>query len=111
MTIATEELFGPVLALIRAGDLDEAIDIANRSRYGNAASVFTNRGDEAATCRHELEAGNVGINVGTAAPMAFFHFGGQKDSFFGDLHAQAEDVVRFYTDETVYIERWPDQED
>lgn len=109
MTVATEELFGPVLALIRAADLDEAIDIANRSRYGNAASVFTNRGDEAATCRHELDAGNVGINVGTAAPMAFFHFGGQKDSFFGDLHAQAEDVVRFYTDETVYIERRPDQ--
>lgn len=110
MTIATEELFGPILSLIRATSLDDAIDIANQSRYGNAASVFTNRGDEAARCRHELEAGNVGINVGTAAPMAFFHFGGQKDSFFGDLHAQAEDVVRFYTDETVYIERWPEQE-
>lgn len=110
MTVAREEIFGPVLALIRASDLEEAIGIANGSRYGNAASVFTNRGDEAARCRHELEAGNVGINVGTAAPMAFFHFGGRKDSFFGDLHAQAEDVVRFYTDETVYIERWPDAE-
>ncbi len=110
MTVAREEIFGPVLALIRASDLEEAIGIANGSRYGNAASVFTNRGDEAARCRHELEAGNVGINVGTAAPMAFFHFGGRKDSFFGDLHAQAADVVRFYTDETVYIERWPDAE-
>jgi malonate-semialdehyde dehydrogenase (acetylating)/methylmalonate-semialdehyde dehydrogenase len=82
----------------------------NESDYGNAASLFTSSGAEARTFRHAAEAGNLAVNAGTAAPMAFFHFGGQKDSFFGDLHAQAEDVVRFYTDETVYIERWPDAE-
>ncbi|MFC7157829.1 CoA-acylating methylmalonate-semialdehyde dehydrogenase [Halomarina halobia] len=108
MVIAREEIFGPVLGLMSAGGIDEAIKIVNQSDFGNAASLFTSRGAEAKTFRHEAEAGNLAVNAGTAAPMAFFHFGGQKDSFFGDLHAQAEDVVRFYTDETVYIERWPD---
>jgi malonate-semialdehyde dehydrogenase (acetylating)/methylmalonate-semialdehyde dehydrogenase len=108
MVIAREEIFGPVLGVGSVADLDEAIATLNASDYGNAASLFTGRGADARQFRHEAEAGNLGVNVGTAAPMAFFHFGGQKDSFFGDLHAQAEDVVRFYTDETVYIERWPD---
>lgn len=107
MTIGSEEIFGPVLALIRASDFGDAIDIVNRSQFGNAASLFTERGGEAKRFRHEVEAGNLGVNIGTAAPMAFFHFGGWDDSFFGDLHAQAEDVIRFYTDEAVYIERWP----
>jgi malonate-semialdehyde dehydrogenase (acetylating)/methylmalonate-semialdehyde dehydrogenase len=107
MTIAREEIFGPVLALVRADDFGDAIETLNRSEYGNAASLFTERGREARRFRHEAEAGNLGVNVGTAAPMAFFHFGGQNESFFGDLHAQGDDVVRFYTDETVYIERWP----
>jgi malonate-semialdehyde dehydrogenase (acetylating)/methylmalonate-semialdehyde dehydrogenase len=107
MVIAREEIFGPVLGLIRADDFDEAIDVVNRSEYGNAASLFTDSGREAKRFRHEADAGNLGVNVGTAAPMAFFHFGGQDDSFFGDLHAQGDDAVRFYTDETVYIERWP----
>jgi malonate-semialdehyde dehydrogenase (acetylating)/methylmalonate-semialdehyde dehydrogenase len=108
MVIAREEIFGPVLGLMPASGIDEAIETLNRSDFGNAASLFTGSGAEARTFRHEAEAGNLAVNAGTAAPMAFFHFGGQKDSFFGDLHAQAEDVVRFYTDETVYIERWPD---
>jgi len=108
MVIAQEEIFGPVLGLLPAADLDEAIDILNGSDYGNAASLFTGRGADARRFRHDAQAGNLAVNAGTAAPMAFFHFGGEKDSFFGDLHAQAEDVVRFYTDETVYIERWPD---
>jgi malonate-semialdehyde dehydrogenase (acetylating)/methylmalonate-semialdehyde dehydrogenase len=108
MVIAREEIFGPVLGLMPASDLEEAIDILNSSDYGNAASLFTGRGADARQFRHDAEAGNLAVNAGTAAPMAFFHFGGEKDSFFGDLHAQAEDVVRFYTDETVYIERWPD---
>jgi malonate-semialdehyde dehydrogenase (acetylating)/methylmalonate-semialdehyde dehydrogenase len=108
MTIATEEIFGPVLALIEATDFDDAIETVDRSRFGNAASLFTDRGGEAKRFRHEVDAGNLGVNVGTAAPMAFFHFGGWNDSFFGDLHAQGEDVIRFYTDESVYIERWPD---
>lgn len=111
MVISNEEIFGPVLGLMPAADVSEAINILNRSEFGNAASLFTDSGAEARTFRHEAQAGNLAVNVGTAAPMAFFHFGGQKDSFFGDLHAQAEDVVRFYTDEIVYIERWPDTGD
>ncbi len=108
MVIAREELFGPVLGLMPVADLEEAINVLNSSDFGNAASLFTGRGADARQFRHDAEAGNLAVNAGTAAPMAFFHFGGEKDSFFGDLHAQAEDVVRFYTDETVYIERWPD---
>ncbi|MDL0135074.1 CoA-acylating methylmalonate-semialdehyde dehydrogenase [Halobacterium salinarum] len=109
MVIAREEIFGPVFGLMPASGINEAIDVMNRSEFGNAASLFTGSGAEAKQFRHNAEAGNLAVNAGTAAPMAFFHFGGQKDSFFGDLHAQAEDVVRFYTDETVYIERWPDE--
>lgn len=108
MTIAQEEIFGPVLGLMPVAGIDEAIETMNETDFGNAASLFTGKGAEAKKFRHDAEAGNLAINAGTAAPMAFFHFGGEKDSFFGDLHAQAEDVVRFYTDETVYIERWPD---
>ncbi|GGL51426.1 CoA-acylating methylmalonate-semialdehyde dehydrogenase [Halocalculus aciditolerans] len=107
-TIAREEIFGPVLALVRADDVEDAIGIANESDFGNAASLFTSEGADAKRFRHGVDAGNLGVNVGTAAPMAFFHFGGRKDSFFGDLHAQGEDMVHFYTDEHVYIERWPD---
>jgi len=107
MVVARGEIFGPVLGLMSVPDLDEAIGVLNQSKFGNAASLFTGDGAEAKRFKHDAEAGNLAINAGTAAPMAFFHFGGRKDSFFGDLHAQAEDIVRFYTDETVYIERWP----
>ena len=107
MTIAQEEVFGPVLGLLSVADLDEAIEVLNRSDFGNAASLFTGRGADARAFRHRTDIGNLGINAGTAAPMAFFHFGGRKDSFFGDLHAQGEDMIHFYTDKTVYIERWP----
>jgi malonate-semialdehyde dehydrogenase (acetylating)/methylmalonate-semialdehyde dehydrogenase len=106
--VVREEVFGPVIALVPVSGMDEALGVLNDSEFGNAASLFTERGGEAQRFRREAQAGNLAVNAGTAAPMAFFHFGGQKDSFFGDLHAQAEDVVRFYTDETVYIERWPD---
>ena len=108
MTIAREEVFGPVLGLTSVADLEEAIGVLDRSDFGNAASLFTGRGADARTFRHETDIGNLAINAGTAAPMAFFHFGGRKDSFFGDLHAQGEDMIHFYTDKTVYIERWPD---
>ena len=108
MVIAQKEIFGPVVGLMPVSDLDEALAVMNASDYGNAASLFTSSGAEAKRFRHDAEAGNLAVNAGTAAPMAFFHFGGEKGSFFGDLHAQSEDVVRFYTDETVYIERWPD---
>ncbi len=106
MTIAQEEIFGPVMELMPASDIDEAIEIMNASRFGNAASLFTGDGVDARTFRHHAEVGNLGVNVGTAAPMAFFHFGGMKDSFFGDLHAQGEDMIHFYTDKAIYIERW-----
>jgi malonate-semialdehyde dehydrogenase (acetylating)/methylmalonate-semialdehyde dehydrogenase len=109
MTIVQEEHFGPIMALVRAADFDEAIDIVNRSEFGNAASLFTDSGHKATRFKHEVEAGNLGVNLGTAAPMAFFSFGGRKDSFFGDLHAQGADMINFYTDKTSYIERWPDQ--
>jgi malonate-semialdehyde dehydrogenase (acetylating)/methylmalonate-semialdehyde dehydrogenase len=106
MVIAREEIFGPVLSVIRARDLDEAIAIANRSRFGNAASIFTRSGEAARRFRTRIEAGMVGINVGVAAPMAFFPFAGWKGSFFGDLHATGKDAVRFYTETRVVVERW-----
>ena len=109
MTIAREEIFGPVLGLVPVTDLEEAIETLNRSDFGNAASLFTSRGADARAVRHRADVGNLGVNTGTAAPMAFFHFGGQKDSFFGDLHAQGEDMIHFYTDKTIYIERWPNE--
>jgi malonate-semialdehyde dehydrogenase (acetylating)/methylmalonate-semialdehyde dehydrogenase len=108
MTLAREEIFGPVLALDAVADVDAAIDRLNGSRFGNAASLFTASGLDAKTFRHRAEAGNLAVNAGTAAPMAFFHFGGQKESFFGDLHAQGEDMIHFFTDKTIYLERWPD---
>ena len=111
MTIAQEEIFGPVVGLASTVDIDDAIDQVNSSRFGNAASIFTERGREAKEFRHRVDAGNVGVNVGTVAPMAFFHFGGRKESFFGDLHAQGQDMIYFYTDETIYVERWPDRRD
>ncbi|THE63206.1 CoA-acylating methylmalonate-semialdehyde dehydrogenase [Salinadaptatus halalkaliphilus] len=108
MVISQEEIFGPVLALDSVASVDDAIERLNESQFGNAASLFTGRGADARKFRHEADIGNIGVNVGTAAPMAFFHFGGWKDSFFGDLHAQGEDMIHFYTDKAVYIERWPD---
>jgi malonate-semialdehyde dehydrogenase (acetylating)/methylmalonate-semialdehyde dehydrogenase len=104
--LAREEIFGPLLATVRAGSVEEAVAIANRSRFGNAASVFTTSGRSAAYFRRHVEAGMVGVNVGVAAPMAFFPFAGWKSSFFGDLHATGEDAVRFYTETRVVIERW-----
>jgi malonate-semialdehyde dehydrogenase (acetylating) / methylmalonate-semialdehyde dehydrogenase len=101
------EVFGPVLGLIQVNSLDEAIQFVNRSRYGNMACLFTNSGAAARKFRYEAEAGNIGINIGVAAPMAFFPFSGWKDSFFGDLHAQSLDGVEFYTQKKVVIERWP----
>ena len=111
MVVAREELFGPVLGLAPVPSLEAAIDRVNESEFANAASLFTKRGADARRFRAEAAPGNLGVNVGTVAPMPFFHFGGTKDSFFGDLHAQGEDAVRFYTDETIYVERWPDATD
>lgn len=101
------EIFGPVLALQAAEDLDEAIEILSRSAYGNAASIFTSNGNHARKFRYEAPAGNIGVNIGVAAPMAYFPFSGWKDSFLGVLHGQGRDGVEFYTDKKVVIERWP----
>jgi malonate-semialdehyde dehydrogenase (acetylating)/methylmalonate-semialdehyde dehydrogenase len=106
MVIAREEIFGPVLSVIRTKDLDEALATVNSSQYGNAASIFTRSGEAARKFRTKVEAGMVGINIGVAAPMAFFSFAGWKGSFFGDLHATGKDAVRFYTEKRVVIERW-----
>jgi malonate-semialdehyde dehydrogenase (acetylating)/methylmalonate-semialdehyde dehydrogenase len=97
MAIAQEEVFGPVLAVVRAGSLDEAIETVNRSRFGNGVSVFTESGAAVRRVRHDIEAGMVGVNIGVAAPVAFFPFSGWKDSFLGDLHAHGGDAVEFFT--------------
>jgi malonate-semialdehyde dehydrogenase (acetylating)/methylmalonate-semialdehyde dehydrogenase len=101
------EIFGPVLAMQEAGSLDEAIQILSRSKYGNAASIFTSDGNAARKFRYEAPAGNIGVNIGVAAPMAYFPFSGWKDSFLGVLHGQGRDGVEFYTDKKVVVERWP----
>jgi malonate-semialdehyde dehydrogenase (acetylating)/methylmalonate-semialdehyde dehydrogenase len=97
MDIAQEEVFGPVLSVIHADSLDEAIQIVNGSRYGNGTSLFTESGAAARRYRHDVQVGMVGINIGVAAPVAFFPFSGWKGSFFGDLHAHGTDAVEFYT--------------
>jgi malonate-semialdehyde dehydrogenase (acetylating)/methylmalonate-semialdehyde dehydrogenase len=106
MTIATEEIFGPVLCIMKARDLDEAIAIANASEYGNAASIYTTNGKAARTFQLKIQAGMVGVNIGVAAPMAMFPFGGQKGSFFGDTKAHGGTGVDFYTERKIVITRW-----
>ena len=105
--LTTTEIFGPVLTLSHADDLDDAIKILSRSSFGNAASIFTSSGANARKFRYEVPTGNVGVNIGVAAPMAYFPFSGWKDSFLGALHGQGRDAVEFYTDKKVVIERWP----
>jgi malonate-semialdehyde dehydrogenase (acetylating)/methylmalonate-semialdehyde dehydrogenase len=105
--LSTTEIFGPVLSLVHAKDLDEAIAIIAANPFGNAASIFTSSGLAARKFRYEVPAGNVGVNIGVAAPMAYFPFSGWKDSFLGVLHGQGRDAVEFYTDKKVVVERWP----
>lgn len=106
-SLMSTEIFGPVLSLIHAGTVDEAIHVLSRSAYGNAASIFTTSGAAARKFRYEAPAGNIGVNIGVAAPMAYFPFSGWKDSFLGVLHGQGRDAVEFYTEKKVVIERWP----
>jgi malonate-semialdehyde dehydrogenase (acetylating)/methylmalonate-semialdehyde dehydrogenase len=106
MTIAQEEIFGPVMSIMRVPDFETAVKTINTSRYGNAASIFTQNGGHAREFKYQINAGNIGINVGVAAATASFPFGGKKDSFFGDLHGQGPDSIRFFTDYKVIIERW-----
>ncbi|MEM9806264.1 MAG: CoA-acylating methylmalonate-semialdehyde dehydrogenase [Cyanobacteria bacterium P01_D01_bin.56] len=105
--IATTEIFGPVLGLIHVETLDDAIALVNQSRWGNMACLFTSSGSAARKFRYEAEAGNIGINIGVAAPMAFFPFSGWKESFYGDLHGQSQHAVEFFTQTKVVVERWP----
>ena len=105
--IARTEIFGPVLSVMRVDSVEDAIDLVNRSSFGNMACLFTSSGSAARQFRYETRVGNVGINVGVAAPMAYFPFSGWKDSFFGDLHAQGRDAIDFFTEKKVVVERWP----
>jgi malonate-semialdehyde dehydrogenase (acetylating)/methylmalonate-semialdehyde dehydrogenase len=107
--VAKTEIFGPVLTLNHVDTIDEAIALVNEGKYGNQASLFTSSGQAARRFRYEAQAGNIGVNIGVAAPMAFFPFSGWKDSFFGDLHGQGTDAVDFFTQKKVVIERWPQE--
>jgi malonate-semialdehyde dehydrogenase (acetylating)/methylmalonate-semialdehyde dehydrogenase len=106
MEIAREEVFGPVLCIIRAESLDEAIEIVNSSRFGNGTSIFTESGASVRRYRHDVQAGMIGVNIGVAAPVAFFPFSGWKDSFLGDLHAHGTDAVEFYTRKKTVTSRY-----
>ncbi len=105
--IANTEIFGPVLSLMHAHTIEDALALVNDRAYGNMACIFTASGAAARQFRNEADAGNVGINIGVAAPMAFFPFSGWNDSFFGDLHGQGRHGVEFYTQTKVVVERWP----
>ena len=107
--LADTEIFGPVLSLIHARDMNDALAFLEQSPYGNQASLFTSSGASARRFRYEAPAGNIGINIGVAAPMAYFPFSGWKESFFGDMHGQGRDAIEFYTDKKVVIERWGEQ--
>ncbi len=104
--LAQTEIFGPVLSLMHVETLEAAIALINRSQYGNMACLFTSSGGAARKFRSEADAGNIGINIGVAAPMAFFPFSGWKDSFFGDLHGQGHHAIEFFTQTKVVVERW-----
>jgi len=105
--LSRTEIFGPVLSLVHANTLEEGIETLSRSPFGNMASIFTSSGAAARKFRYEVPAGNIGINIGVAAPMAYFPFSGWRDSFLGVLHGQGRDAVEFYTEKKVVVERWP----
>jgi malonate-semialdehyde dehydrogenase (acetylating)/methylmalonate-semialdehyde dehydrogenase len=104
--LAQQEIFGPVLSVANVDSLEAAIQRINASPFGNAASIYTQSGKAAHDFRYHVVAGNIGVNIGVAAPMAYFPFAGMKQSFYGTLHGQGRDAVEFFTDKKVYIERW-----
>ena len=106
MCIAQEEIFGPVMSIVKVKSYEEALKIIDANPYGNAASIFTSSGKWARKFGYEVVAGNIGINIGIAAPVSHFPFSGMKDSFFGDLHGQGKDGIRFFTEDKVIITRW-----
>ncbi len=104
---ARTEIFGPVLGVMRVDTVEQAVELVNQGSYGNMACIFTRSGDAARQFRYAAEAGNIGVNIGVAAPIAYFPFSGWKNSFFGDLHGQSTDAIDFFTQKKVVIERWP----
>ena len=106
MTVGREEIFGPVLSLWKAKDLEQAIGLVNTSRYGNSAILYTESGKNARKFHYDVDCGNIGVNIGVAAPIACFPFCGMKDSFFGDIHGQSKDAINFFTHKKVLITRW-----
>jgi malonate-semialdehyde dehydrogenase (acetylating)/methylmalonate-semialdehyde dehydrogenase len=106
---ARTEIFGPVLSLMHVNTIEDAIKLINSAEHGNMACVFTSSGASARKFRYAVHAGNIGINIGVAAPMAFFPFSGWKESFFGTLHGQGKHAVEFFTQTKVVIERWPSE--
>jgi malonate-semialdehyde dehydrogenase (acetylating)/methylmalonate-semialdehyde dehydrogenase len=104
--VGSEEIFGPVMCVMRVKDLDEAIKISNANAFANGHSIFTSSGKSAREFQYNTLSGNVGINIGIVAPMAFFPFSGMKDSFFGVLHTQGKEAIRFFTESKVVIQRW-----
>ena len=105
--LSSTEIFGPVLSLVHAETVEEGIEIISHNSYGNMASIFTASGAAARKFRYEVPAGNIGVNIGVAAPMAYFPFSGWRDSFFGTVHGQGRDAIEFYTHKKVVVERWP----
>ncbi len=105
-TIGREEVFGPVVAVAQAATLNDAIERVQANEYGNAVSIFTTSGKAAREFRYRIGVSMIGVNIGVAAPMAFFPFGGTKGSFFGDLKAHGNDAIEFFTDKKVVISRW-----
>ncbi len=106
MKLGRDEIFGPVAALTKVDSLDEAVDLMHEVEYGNATSIFTTSGKAAREFRYRAGISMIGVNIGVAAPMAFFPFGGSRGSFYGDLKAQGSDAISFYTDQRVVISRW-----
>jgi malonate-semialdehyde dehydrogenase (acetylating)/methylmalonate-semialdehyde dehydrogenase len=107
MDVYTDEIFGPVLVVLRAGTLDEALEIVNANPYGNGTAIFTSSGQAAKKFERRVQAGMVGVNVPIPVPMAFYSFGGWKDSLFGDTHVHGPEGVRFYTRAKAVTSRWP----
>lgn len=110
MTIYTEEIFGPVLLCVRVKNLTEALDLINKNPYGNGTSIFTRSGASARRFQHEVEVGQVGINLPIPVPLPFFSFTGWRKSFFGDIHAYGKQAIRFYTETKTVISRWIEEE-
>jgi malonate-semialdehyde dehydrogenase (acetylating)/methylmalonate-semialdehyde dehydrogenase len=108
MDIYADEIFGPVLVVLRAETFDQAIEMVNANRYGNGTAIFTSSGRAAKTFQRKVQAGMVGVNVPIPVPMAFYSFGGWKDSLFGDTHVHGPEGVRFYTRAKAVTSRWPD---